>query len=154
MNLSSAFSYAQSNYKVILMVALALFIFAIIGYYATRGNNLTSKYKNISNNGDITHSPVDIYIFYATWCPHCKTALPKWQSFSDSVNGKVINGSLVTTHTIDCTNAEDPTVIHYLNEFDVKGFPTVKGVSNGTIVNFDTKINENTLTQFVEQLSV
>jgi thiol-disulfide isomerase/thioredoxin len=126
----------------------------MIGFFILKSSSTNNKFKNISNNSDNVSVPTDIYLFYVTWCPHCKSALPKWKSFSDSINGTVVNGSLINTHTIDCTNAEDPTVIHYLNKFDVKGYPTVKGVNNNRIVNFDTKINENTLKQFVEELTV
>ena len=65
----------------------------------------------------------------------------------------MINGSLVTTHTVDCTNAEDPNVVALLNKYSVKGFPTVKGVVGGNVINFDSRINENTLQQFVEKMA-
>lgn len=146
--------FLQNNYKFIILIVLVVLVFIVIGFYVLKLLKPDNKFKNISNNGDTTSMPTDIYMFYATWCPHCKSALPKWKSFSDSVNGTFVNGSLITTHTIDCTNAEDPNVIHSVNEFSVKGFPTVKGVNNGTIINFDSKINENTLTQFVEQLTL
>ena len=153
--MSSISFFLQNNYKIIIVIILVILLFSIIGYYVVNSSKPNNKkFNNISNNGNTTANPSDIYFFYATWCPHCKTALPKWNSFSDSVNGKVVNGSLITTHTIDCTNNEDPNVINYLNEFSIKGFPTVKGVNSGRIVNFDTKINENTLGQFVEQLTI
>lgn len=104
-------------------------------------------------NASSTNSPLDIYFFYATWCPHCKTALPKWNAFCDSNNNKVINGSLVYCHTIDCTDNASPEVINKLDEFDVKGFPTVKMVKDGIHINFDTKITESALKQFVEQMT-
>jgi thiol-disulfide isomerase/thioredoxin len=151
-----------SNYKIFFLAIIALLFFFVIGFFIWRtySKSLNSNYKNISNNSDGTtgsvessKGPIDLYIFYATWCPHCKTALPKWKTFSDNINGTIVNGSLVTTHTIDCTNSEDPNVISYLNKYAIKGFPTVKGVIGGKVINFDSRINENTLQQFVEKLS-
>jgi thiol-disulfide isomerase/thioredoxin len=149
---SSASAFLQTNYKYIGLVVLAILLFSIIGYYASHSSGVKSKYKNIANNGGVSQ-PVDVYFFYATWCPHCKTALPKWKLFSDTTNGTLVNGSLITTHTIDCTNTDDPNVAHYLNEYGVKGFPTVKASSNGTVVNFESKITDSTLTKFVQQLT-
>lgn len=149
---SSISSFLQTNYKYILLVILAILLFSIIGYYASHSSGVKSKYKNIANNGGVSQ-PVDVYFFYATWCPHCKTALPKWNLFSDTVNGTLVNGSLITTHTIDCTNTDDPTVAHYLKEYSVKGFPTVKAVSNGTVVNFESKITDSALNKFVQNLT-
>ena len=145
--------YFKNNYKIILFITLGILFFIIIGVSFVNSNKVNNQFNNISNNYDyvIKTLAVDIYFFYATWCPHCKTALPKWESFSNSVNGKVINGCIITTHTIDCTNSEDPNVIHYINKFDVKGFPTVKALVDNKIINFDAKINENTLNLFLQQ---
>ena len=146
------------NIAFILCVFLLFLVVGYIIWRATR-SSLNSPYKNISNNSVLTadgnqqKGPIDIYLFYATWCPHCKTALPKWKEFSDSVNGTIINGCQITTHTIDCTDSLDPNVASYLSKFGIKGFPTVKGVVGGLTINFDTAINKNTLTQFATQLS-
>jgi thiol-disulfide isomerase/thioredoxin len=148
------------NFYNILFIVIILLVFLIIGYMVWRGTTgaLDTQYKNISNGSNMISKngsgPIDIYIFYATWCPHCKTALPKWKSFSDNVNGTVVNGRQISTHTIDCTDSNDPNIANYLSKYGIKGFPTVKGVLNSgkTVINFDAAINENTLNQFVQQL--
>ena len=144
------------NFYNIAFIVIILFVFFIIGFMIWRASSssLNSKYKNISNGsvGGSTEGPIDIYIFYATWCPHCKTALPKWKTFSDKVNGTVIAGRPITTHTIDCTDSSDPNVANYLSKYGIKGFPTVKAVVGKTVINFEAAINENTLNQFVQEL--
>jgi thiol-disulfide isomerase/thioredoxin len=148
--------YFKTNYKFIILIILAIIVFSIIAFFVLKYSSSSSNnnFKNISNNAGIKSSPTDIYIFYASWCPHCKTALPKWKLFSDSVNGKIINGSLITTHTIDCTNNDDENVKNIIEKFNVKGYPTVKGVQDNKIINFDAKITEESLNQFIQQLTI
>lgn len=130
-----------------------IFILSIIGFIVVKMMTKSTKYNNISNSGAAVNPPVDIYLFYATWCPHCKNILPKWNSFSETVNGTIVNGSMINIHTIDSTDMKNPDVVHNLNTYNITEFPTIKGVKGDTIVNFDAKINENTLQQFVQEMT-
>ena len=95
---------------------------------------------------------VVIYFFHADWCPHCKKALPEWKGFSQTNDGKVINGYKVNCVDIDCTNEDDSKVTEYINKFEIDSYPTVKMIKDGKTIEFDSRITNNTLNSFLETM--
>ena len=65
----------------IIIVVIVFFIILAIYYYY---NHVSQKLKTIyhTNNEGYTNSgptkQAELMLFYADWCPHCKTAKPIW----------------------------------------------------------------------------
>lgn len=81
---------------------------------------------------------VDLYFFYTSWCPHCKTAFPVW----NSLKGENIKG--VNFIEIDCDKDTDTA-----DKFKIKGYPTIKMVKNNQMIEYDAKPDLDTLKQFI-----
>jgi thiol-disulfide isomerase/thioredoxin len=94
-----------------------------------------------------------LYFFHVDWCPHCKSALPEWKSFLESgFNGREIGDYKLVCKEIDCTNEDNSEVMTYINKYKISSFPTVKLLKDGEVYDFEAKIKENSLEQFVEAI--
>jgi len=81
--------------KVILLSVVVVFLLAMIGVIA-KG----SVQGFVGGFGDAGAPPVASFtMYYADWCPHCKTVKPEFEAFSKNgivtVNGKNIAVALV-----------------------------------------------------------
>lgn len=63
-------------------------------------------------------SKPSLTLYYASWCPHCKTMMPDWDALGNNVNGVVIRKLEQKQNT----------------EYEVSGYPTIiyrDGKGNG-----------------------
>lgn len=56
-----------------------------------------------------------LVLFYAPWCPHCKSIMPEWDRASQ------MNNTDVKMVKIDCDQNKD-----IAEKYDIQGFPTIK----------------------------
>jgi len=142
--------YVQPNQRIILVITL-LIIFTLAGYYAYK--TIARPYVDGSQSTDIANynkqeKEAIVYFFYADWCPHCKTAKPEWVKFQSNFNSKSMNNYMIQCITVNCTEetSENSSIIQ---KYSIDSYPTVKMLRDGTIIDFDSKITEGSLEQFV-----
>jgi thiol-disulfide isomerase/thioredoxin len=127
----------------------------MIGYFVYKkyyyNKNLNPTLHSKSNN-----QVLQLYFFHTDWCPACVKTLPIYSKFVSKYNNTIING-----YTIVCINAQKGTncsdennsnVTELMTKFSIKHFPTIKFVSNGKIIDFDSKITEENLIQCIQLL--
>ena len=141
-------------YSTLILAVFAIVIFATASYYGynryAKSITETDETKDIAN-ANRRNKVADLYFFHADWCPHCRTAKPIWDSFSSDYNGREIHGVTVKCHAINCTDDSDPAVTEKVATYDIQSYPTVKLVmGDGTIVEFDAKIERDALTKFLD----
>jgi len=85
-----------------------------------------------------------LFFFYTTWCPHCKNARPEWEKLKEEYEGKPINNTRVFFRDVDCDKEEEVA-----DQYKVDGYPTIKLVKDGQIVEYDAKPNYQTLVEFL-----
>jgi thiol-disulfide isomerase/thioredoxin len=107
-----------------------------------------SKFTDVANSNNAT-KPIEVHMYYATWCPHCKRALPEWQTFSDEYNGRVVNGYTINCIATDCADENDSAVNQAISTYKISGYPTVFMLKGGERIDFDSKITKYALDQFV-----
>lgn len=141
-----------------IFVFILLVAAAIYGYYAfylpsamARNFNDLSNKKPISN-GQGGGEDVLIYFFHVDWCPHCKTAAPEWKTFFDNYHNVEKNGYMIRCMEMDCTKDDDPAVAEMIQKFEIEGYPTIKMVKEGKTIEFDAKVTNNNLKQFIENM--
>jgi len=149
------FKNMYSNLSWTMIAVLVFVVLLIIASYFIYKNKITiaSTFKPNrepvqSNNAGI---PAELFFFYATWCPHCKTAKPEWEQVKAEYEGTTINGYKVIFTDIDCTK-ESPDVEKMMNTYKIEGFPTIKLLKDGQVIEFDAKPNKANLEKFLNSV--
>lgn len=146
-------------YIIIAICILLLLIYLYYQYvkpiYNTRfnaNNELGHESGNGSGSGQGSSGQgskdAELMLFYVDWCPHCKTAKPLWDELKSEYENKKINGYTILFSEINCTN-ETPEIESLINKFKIEGYPTIKLLKDGNIVEYDAKPNKATLIEFL-----
>jgi protein disulfide-isomerase-like protein len=77
-------------------------------------------------------------LFYAPWCPHCKSMMDDWDKLQEQA------GSEVEVVKVNCD--EKPEMAE---QYDVKGFPTIILFKEGKQVNFEGSRNLDNFLEFL-----
>eukprot|EP00435_Cladocopium_sp_Y103_P047919 s742_g14.t1 len=77
--------------------------------------------------------------FYAPWCGHCKVLAPTWEDLAEKLQGEVKVGK------VDCTESA------FLgNLFGIRGFPTLKIISEGKMYTFTGRRSLDSLQEWAQ----
>jgi len=128
-----------------------IIIFGLLAYYAYKlyakpviDNRKIQNFANANTRDQI----VEMYLFYADWCPHCTKAKPQWAAFKKSYDGKQLNGYTIKCIDVNCTE-ESGSNNHLIQKYSINSYPTLIMVKDGNRIDFDSKITTDSLTQFV-----
>ena len=125
-------------------LGIAFFLFKKYGSRIKILEGLTSGSVDTSSG-----SSPQLLLFSTTWCPHCKVAQPEWDNLVSAYDGQLINGRSIIFTQYDCT-AETAEVKALVSQYNIEGYPTVKLLKDGQIINFDAAPTQASLTQFLE----
>ena len=76
----------------------------------------TMKQEGFASAGTASPGSYSFVMYYAPWCPHCKTAMPDWDALGTT---QTIGGSTVKISKVDCD--ANPDVAKTKN---VSGYPS------------------------------
>jgi thiol-disulfide isomerase/thioredoxin len=134
------------------MIILSIVFFAIVAtiyYFYYLAPQVKAKYQpNSEFNVESGGNNAELLFFYADWCPHCKTAKPIWNDLQSEYENKTINGYTVVFTEVNCSE-ETAEVDNMMNKYSVEGYPTIKLLKDGQIIEYDAKPSKETLTQFL-----
>jgi thiol-disulfide isomerase/thioredoxin len=142
-------SKIKDNWMII--VAVIIFIGVAIYLYYYYANKPTTDYhaNGEQNKGSTQNSKeAELLLFYVDWCPHCKTAKPVWNDMRSEYENKTINGYKVIFTEVNCTE-ETAEVEQMMNKYNIEGFPTIKLLKDGQVIEYDAKPSKETLSQFL-----
>jgi len=131
-----------------IIIAIVLIIIAILYLKRRSEAEKQKKFSDVANENRRNNS-AEILFFNVTWCPHCKTAKPEWDTFESQNNGRVVNGYEVKCVNVDCTDEEDSKVSSMMQKYKIESFPTVKMLKDNKVIEFDSKITSTALESFV-----
>ena len=134
----------NKNVMLILLVSAILIGVAVYVYINYIQPRLNPKYVENKEILQQENNEAELYYFYTNWCPYCKKAKPEWEQLKNEFENKPINGTIVYFREIDCEKDEETA-----NQFNVEGYPTIKLVTNGKIIEYDAKPNYETLVEFL-----
>lgn len=150
----SALKSGLSSTHIVYLLAVVLFIIVSVSsyYYYFKpkyfNQTFTANNEHTSNSGENNNNTAELMLFYVDWCPHCKTAKPDWEEVKAEFQHKTINGYHVIFTEINCTT-ESEEVEKLMNKFKVEGFPTIKLIKDGQVIEYDAKPTKDTLIQFL-----
>ena len=157
---TSFFSRMMTNAKkissttMLIIIAVIFFILlAVYYYYNVVSLKFKTKYHANSEGFDGSGAggsskQAELMLFYADWCPHCKTAKPIWNDLKTQYQNKTINGYHVVFTEINCTS-ESAETEQMMNKYNIEGFPTIKLLKDGQIIEYDAKPTKDTLNEFL-----
>ena len=137
-----------------IMIIVSILLFVVLAglyYYYYIAPQMNAKYHPNSEQvplGTNTGNTAELLFFYADWCPHCKTAKPILNDLKSEYENKTINGYKVIFTDINCSE-ETAEVDKMMNQYSVEGYPTIKLLKDGQVIEYDAKPSKETLTQFL-----
>lgn len=145
----SAGSALNTNTMLIIGVIILFACLAIFYYFYYIEPAASSKYRPNSEIPPVSSSnTAELMFFYADWCPHCKAAKPIWNDLKSEYENKTINGYKVIFTEVDCSE-ETTEVEKLMNQYSVEGYPTIKLIKDGQVIEYDAKPSKETLTKFL-----
>lgn len=140
----------------LIIVAVAI-ILLIIGYFIyKRMKSSPQSTYNVNNevegsNTEKGSKEAEIMMFTVNWCPHCKTAKPEWDKIKAEYDNKDVNGYTIVFTDVDCTE-ETPETTQLMNTYKIEGYPTIKLLKDGEIIEYDAKPQYDTLKEFLNKV--
>lgn len=140
----------NKNFFLVLLLVVIFISLAIYIYKVHVEPKMNSGY--VSNKEFVTREELeqrdvqvaDLYLFYTTWCPHCKTTKPIWQELKNQVSVSGVNGVKINFIEVDCDKEKDVA-----DKFKIEGYPTIKMIHKDQIIEYDAKPELDTLHQFL-----
>lgn len=147
---SAGGNFSSSTTMIIAMVLLFVILAGLYYYYYVYPKTNAKYHPNneLNSGSQQGNGTAELLFFFATWCPHCKTAKPIWEELQKEYANKTINGYKVIFTEIDCTE-ETAEVEKMMNKYNVEGYPTIKLLKDGQVIEYDAKPTKETLTQFL-----
>jgi thiol-disulfide isomerase/thioredoxin len=137
-----------NNTKYYILLLLLVIGFIGIAYYTYISYVLPKLNPSYVENKELQEetasNEAELYLFYTEWCPYCKKAKPYWDKLKTNYENKPINNTIVYFREVDCEKNEQ-----LADQYDVKGYPTIKLVKNGQVIEYDAKVEYQTLVEFL-----
>jgi len=141
----------NTNTFIIIGVIILFGLIAVFYYIYYISPSMTTQYKPNSEqvpSGSKSGNRAELLFFYADWCPHCKAAKPIWNDLKTEYENKTINGYEVIFTEIDCSE-ETAEVEKLMNKYNIEGYPTIKLLKDGQVIEYDAKPSKESLTKFL-----
>lgn len=147
----SSVTNLSTNTIITIVVVIFFIVLAVYYYYNYVSPKLKPSYDANREHNTIdseSSKQAELMLFYADWCPHCKTAKPIWNELKSEYQNKTINGYNVLFTEINCTS-ENAETEQMMNKYNIEGFPTIKLLKDGQIIEYDAKPAKDTLKEFL-----
>jgi thiol-disulfide isomerase/thioredoxin len=150
--IKSAGSGFNSSTIMYIVAAIVFIIAAVFVYFQFVKPALKPSYSANREKDKGDHSKeAELMFFYVDWCPHCKTAKPDWEEVKSEYENKTVNGYRIIFTEINCTN-ESEEVEKLMNKYKIEGYPTIKLLKDGQIIEYDAKPSKDTIIQFLNNV--
>jgi len=147
-NISSTMLKYFGNGRNIIIIFVAC-IFLIAAIFIIKKHIPSTKKNAFVPNNEFKQSAgidsVDLYLFYTTWCPHCKTTKPIWEKFKQEYTNKTVNGITINFFEIDCDKDTATS-----EKYKITGYPTIKMIKGSSVIDFEASPSVANLNEFLQ----
>ena len=141
--LNRGFKYITSSTLLTILFVIVILIVFYYGYL-----NFSKPTYHLNTEGMSNNKQAELLFFYADWCPHCKTAKPVLEELRNDYENRAINGYNIIFTDINCSN-ETAEVTKMMDKYNIEGFPTIKLLKEGQVIEFDAKPTRANLEEFL-----
>jgi thiol-disulfide isomerase/thioredoxin len=135
---------------IILLFLVGVFVYSMVA--SAKKPSSTNTNNEFIGRGEGMNSDgtkdAELMLFYVDWCPHCKTAKPEWEQLKSEYEGRTVNGYNIIFTEINCTS-DSPDTERLMNTYKIEGYPTIKLLKDGTVIEYDARPTKATLVQFL-----
>jgi thiol-disulfide isomerase/thioredoxin len=132
----------------IILFGVIAFLYYIFYISPSLNTKYTANSEQAPTGSSKSSNTAELLFFYADWCPHCKAAKPIWNDLKSEYENKTINGYQIIFTEVDCSE-ESAEVEKLMNQYNVEGYPTIKLLKDGQVIEYDAKPSKETLTKFL-----
>ena len=128
----------------ILFIVISYIVFSKLIIPRFISNNPLNKEIKIT---DDSNNKISIILFKTEWCPYCKNAKKEWIKFENyikNINNSREDNEKILSSIIDCDKNQE-----LADKYNIQGYPTVKMIHKNKIYDFDAKVNNDNLTEFL-----
>lgn len=129
---------------IVLFVLISLSLYLLYNYYTNRTKIKTEFVENSEFNELSYKKNGDIYIFYASWCPHSKKNLEKIKEIETKYKNTKYN---LTFTEIDVETKEDMA-----DEYKITSYPTIVLLYNNNKYYYDAELEDDTFEIFLNTI--
>ena len=147
----SAFSMTTIMYIVAAILFILIAVFVYYQYVKPSLNPTYTANREKKQGEDGATNEAELMFFYTDWCPHCKTAKPDWAEVKAEYENKTINGYHIIFTEVNCTTESDE-VEKLMDKYKIEGYPTIKLLKDGQIIEYDAKPSKDTIIQFLNSV--
>jgi len=148
---SSVSSWLFTRTNAAILIAVIVISFLVYYFFIAPSSKKQDQYKPNSERASDSSAgdkSAELLFFYADWCPHCKTAKPIWEELKTEYAKKTVNGYHIIFTDINCSE-ETAEVERAMNQYSIEGYPTIKLLKDGQVIEYDAKPSKDTLVQFL-----
>jgi thiol-disulfide isomerase/thioredoxin len=139
----------ESKHWVMIGATMLFIIVGVLYYVYYIAPTMIQKYQpNSESTEKGTGNIAELMFFYAEWCPHCKVAKPIINDLKTEYEHKTINGYKIIFTDVDCSEESDE-VAKLMNQYSIEGYPTIKLLKDGQVIEYDAKPSKETLVKFL-----
>jgi len=131
-----------------ILISILFIVIAVFYFYKDVSSQENSTYKPNGEFGSNENKTAELLFFYADWCPHCKSAKPIWEELKAEYKNKIVNGYTIIFSEINCSE-ENAEVEKMMNKYNIEGYPTIKLLKDGQVIEYDAKPDKDSLNQFL-----
>jgi len=121
---------SSKKFLIVLMCAMLFIgvaIYVYVAYIRPKFSNQYAANKEYIEDTGSEDNYADLYFFYTSWCPHCKTVKPEWEKLENDSN---LNN--ITVEKVNCDKNEAAA-----RENNIEGFPTILFTHNGKVESYE-----------------
>jgi len=147
-------TFSMSNMMYISTAIFFILISVFVYYYYVKPSlnpTYTANSEKRTGQEEGSNNEAELMFFYTDWCPHCKTAKPDWAEVKAEYENKTINGYHIIFTEVNCTTESDE-VEKLMNKYKIEGYPTIKLLKDGQIIEYDAKPSKDTIIQFLNSV--